>query len=72
MRSHTHLAALQVPPDNQCNSELQAGPALPEPFRHQRSQPHHVGKSSNHIRVQEAGTSFSFIVLQAMVIFVKE
>lgn len=32
MRSHTHLASLQVPPDHQCNSELQAGPALPEPF----------------------------------------
>lgn len=52
-----HLAALQVPPDNQCNSELQAGPALPEPFRHQRSQQHHVGKFSNQIRVQKAQAS---------------
>lgn len=67
-----HLAALQVPPDNQCNSELQARPALPEPFRHQRPQQQHVGKFSNQIRVQKAHTSFSFIVLHAMVIFVRE
>lgn len=82
MRSHI-LQLCKLLLTNQCNSELRSDLTLSEPLQtpgawhaevtaSETFQQKRERKFSNQIRVQKAGTSFTFIVFQAMVIFARE